>query len=62
MFKDYTFPEWVDILAVASFLIVSVIFLIIVVRALRMSKHEVKRLSHLPLEDASNSNSKPDKL
>ncbi len=51
MFKEFPVPSWLDILSVVSFLIVFAIFVYVVVKALRMPKKEIKRLSELPLSD-----------
>ncbi len=51
MFKELPVPSWVDIISIATFLIVLAIFVSILVKAVRMPKKEIKRLSELPLSD-----------
>ena len=51
MFKDYTFPDWANLIGVVSFIVALAIFIGIIVRALTMSRREAKRMSELPLSD-----------
>lgn len=53
MFKRVTYEDWVLLAAAASFVMVAAVFVVGMVRALRLSKADRDRLSSLPLEDSS---------
>ncbi len=51
MFKRIQYAEWQEILPVLAFCISFLLFLLIVVRALRMRKERARRMANLPLDD-----------
>lgn len=51
MFKEVTFGEWGQWVAVVAFAASLAVFLFFVISALRMPKGKVKHDSELPLED-----------
>lgn len=53
MFKDHTFPDWATLIGIASFLVAFLVFVVIIVRAIRMPRSEVRRMSELPLDDGA---------
>ncbi|MEO0017742.1 MAG: hypothetical protein RLZZ522_1025 [Verrucomicrobiota bacterium] len=53
MFKRVTYEDWVLLAALTSFIMVAAVFLVGMIRALRLSKADRDRLSALPLDDSS---------
>jgi hypothetical protein len=51
MFKRIILEEWHFVVPYICFAMVAGVFLVIVVKALRLKKSEVEHLSHLPLDD-----------
>lgn len=55
MFKRVTYEDWVLLAAVTSFVMVAAVFVVGMIRALRLSKADRDRLSALPLDAPSTS-------
>lgn len=51
MFKRIQYAEWQDILPILAFCISFLLFLLIVIRALRMRKDRAKEMAELPLSE-----------
>ena len=51
MFRRVIIEDWVVSAPLISFAIIGVVFIIVTIRAIRMSKSTRDRLSSLPLED-----------
>jgi len=51
MFKRLNLPEWQDILAILAFAATFLLFLVIVIRAIRMRRDKVRHMANLPLEN-----------
>jgi cbb3-type cytochrome oxidase subunit 3 len=57
MFKRVTFEEWQAVITIVAFVICFTTFLFFCWRAVRMSRRESNRLSHLPLDNEPSSSS-----
>lgn len=53
MFREVVYPDWAAICTVVAFVIVLAVFIAMVVRAVRMPKKEVERMSEMPLKDST---------
>lgn len=51
MFKRLQFEEWTLVAPVAAFFLTLAVFIYFVVRAVRLRRNHVKRMSELPLDD-----------
>ncbi|MEM0967224.1 MAG: hypothetical protein AAGJ81_13850 [Verrucomicrobiota bacterium] len=51
MFKRIQYAEWQEILPILAFLISFLLFLVIVLRAVRMRKEKAEVMANLPLEE-----------
>lgn len=51
MFKRLIFDTWDGIIPVAGLLLTFAVFIVFLVRAIRMKVGEIEHLSHLPLQD-----------
>lgn len=51
MFKRVVLEEWQMVIPYICFALVSGVFLIIVIKAVRMKRSEIDRISSLPLKD-----------
>lgn len=63
MFQRVALENWHEIVPYICFALVAGVFLVIVIRAVRMKKSEIDRISALPLQDdetLSQSESSPD--
>ncbi len=59
MFKRIQYAEWQDILPILAFCISFLLFLLIVIRAIRMRKERAEKMANLPLaEETKTENSK----
>jgi len=58
MFKRIQYAEWSDILPILAFCISFLLFLLIVIRAVRMRKSKADEMAHLPLAEETE---KPDR-
>ncbi len=54
MFERVTHADWVSVVPFVAFVCFTAAFAMIVIRALRIPRKEVDRLSRMPLEDDTN--------
>ena len=57
MFRRVIIDEWVTSAPLISFAIIGIVFIVVTIRALRMSKDTRDHLSSLPLEDHTKNDS-----
>ena len=57
MFRRVIIDEWVTSAPLISFAIIGIVFIVVTIRALRMSKDTRDHLSSLPLEDHTKTDS-----
>lgn len=53
MFKRVIIEDWADLVAMAAFGILFVVFLVTTLRAIRLRPDERKRMGELPLQDSN---------
>lgn len=53
MYRRVTLEGWQEIIPYICFALIAGAFLVILIRALRMKKTEIERLSNMPLRDDS---------
>jgi len=59
MFKRIQYAEWSEILPILAFCISFLLFLLIVIRAIRMKKSKAKEMANLPLADENKQSDRP---
>ncbi len=60
MFKRIQYAEWQEILPVLAFIISFLLFLLIVIRAVRMRKDKARKMAELPLSNERTKTDKPE--
>jgi len=59
MFKRIQYAEWSDILPILAFCISFLLFLLILIRALRMRKDKAQKMANLPLSEETDKTESP---
>ncbi|MGE9291892.1 MAG: hypothetical protein ACQKBT_12910 [Puniceicoccales bacterium] len=60
MFKRIQYAEWQEILPILAFCISFLLFLLIVIRAIRMRKDKASKMANLPLSEEKNKSDSSD--
>ena len=50
MFKRLVFENWVDILPIVGFVVTVAVFILVVIRTVRMKQDRVEHMANLPLD------------